>query len=75
MSRAATRFASSSSSAPSRLPPTATAALLWSATRNETVRSSGAAAIVEARHLVDAMLAAAPSGWPELERLRPQLGA
>jgi len=58
-----------------RLPPTAKAALLWSATRNETVRSSGAAAVVEARHLVDAMLAAAPSGWPELERLRPQLQA
>jgi 2-dehydropantoate 2-reductase len=57
-----------------RLPPTAKAALLWSATRNEALRSSGAAAVAEARHLVDAMLAAAPSGWPELERLRPQLG-
>lgn len=55
-----------------RLPQTAKAALLWSATRNETVRASGAAAVAEARYLVDAMVAAAPSGWPELERLRPQ---
>jgi 2-dehydropantoate 2-reductase len=55
-----------------RLPATAKAALLWSATRSPTVRASGAAAVVEARHLVDALLAAAPSGWSELERLRPQ---
>lgn len=50
------------------LPPAAKAALLWSATRNEAVRASGAAGLVEARHLIAAMLAAAPSGMPQLER-------
>jgi 2-dehydropantoate 2-reductase len=54
-----------------RLPSSVKAALLWSATRNETVRASGAAAIIEARHLVEAMLAAAPGGLPQLERVRP----
>ncbi|HTU58529.1 MAG TPA: ketopantoate reductase family protein, partial [Polyangiales bacterium] len=50
------------------LPAKAKAALLWSATRNEAVRASGAAGRVEARHLIASMLAAAPSGMPQLER-------
>ena len=53
-----------------RLPPAAKAALIWAATRNGAVRESGAAGSVEARHLVAAMLAAAPSGMPQLERAR-----
>jgi 2-dehydropantoate 2-reductase len=50
------------------LPVPAKAALLWSATRNDAVRASGAAGLVEARQLVASMIAAAPSGMPQLER-------
>jgi 2-dehydropantoate 2-reductase len=64
----------SAHSAIDRFPPAAKAALLWSVTRNATVRASGAAGIAEARQLSEAMLAAAISGMPQLERLRLAAG-
>jgi len=54
----------------SRLPLTTKAAVIWLATRNASVRGSGAAGIGEARHLIDAMLAAAAKPLPKLQRLR-----
>jgi 2-dehydropantoate 2-reductase len=54
----------------SLLPTVAKAALIWSATRNKTIRENGAAAVGEGRSLLDAMLAAAPEGLPQLRRLR-----
>jgi 2-dehydropantoate 2-reductase len=58
-----------------RLPASAKAAILWSATRSEPIRTNGAAAVREAHHLIAAMLAAAPSALPLLERLRPAASA
>ncbi|XXX76949.1 2-dehydropantoate 2-reductase N-terminal domain-containing protein [Sorangium sp. So ce134] len=55
----------------SRLPTPAAAALLWTASRIEALRKTGAAGPGEPRALIDAMAAAAPGQTPALLAIRP----
>ncbi|XXY44483.1 2-dehydropantoate 2-reductase N-terminal domain-containing protein [Sorangium sp. So ce269] len=55
----------------SRLPTPALAALLWTLSRIDAVRKTGAAGPGEPRALIDAMAAAAPGQTPTLLAIRP----
>ncbi|WP_437937787.1 ketopantoate reductase family protein [Sorangium sp. So ce341] len=55
----------------SRLPTPAAAALVWTLSRVEAIRKTGAAGPGEPRALIDAMAAAAPGRTPALLAIRP----
>ncbi|WP_438007052.1 2-dehydropantoate 2-reductase N-terminal domain-containing protein [Sorangium sp. So ce321] len=55
----------------SRLPTPALAALVWTLSRIDAVRKTGAAGPGEPRALIDAMVAAAPGQTPALLAIRP----